>query len=121
MHGCPVMGFMFTDVPAPANVPGKVPGVVGDTRFSGPWGKTSELEGFCTGRRREPCACASVAYSTSIKGSNIADTIRLRCFARIESLPSVCLKARCRTVQRNAAVRLWFHAALDNTPTNSRC
>jgi hypothetical protein len=87
MHGCPVIGFVFTDVPGPANVPGKVPGVVGDTGFSGPWGKTSELEGFCNGSSREPCACASPAYPASIKSSNIAETLHLRCFGRIESLP----------------------------------
>jgi hypothetical protein len=97
MHGCPVIGFVFTPVPGPANVPGKVPGVVGDTGFSGPWGKTSELEGLGTGRSRELCACAIAAYSASMKGSNIADTPHLRCFARIESLPSICMKARRRT------------------------
>jgi hypothetical protein len=96
MHGCPVIGFVFTVVPGPANVPGKVPGVIGDTEFSDPWGTVSELEGFSkgTGTGTAPAAYAIAAYSASMKGSNIADIHHLRCFARIECLPSCCGSVR---------------------------
>ena len=47
VHGCPVIGFVPIAVPGPAWVPGRVPGVVGDTGTSDCCGIVREVEGFC--------------------------------------------------------------------------
>jgi hypothetical protein len=117
MHGWPVIGFVLVAVPGPANVPGKVPGVIGETGFSVAWGKVNEVEGLSAGTGRGtdcPAACAISAYPASMKGSNIAEILHLRCFARIENLPSISLKAqRCGP----AVVPCGLHNRPTNRPT----